>query len=132
MSKIKDKEKFLKLMRERFNEATVAYDQTRKYGLDDLKFFAGDSDNLFQWPAGVLNSRKNRPSLTVNKLPQHVRQITNDQRQNRPAGKVIPVDDKSDIEVADIIRRYRDWETDRKSTRLNSSHSAKSRMPSSA
>ena len=29
-------------------------------------------------------------------------------------------------------RRYRDWETDRKSTRLNSSHSAKSRMPSSA
>ena len=27
---------------------------------------------------------------------------------------------------------YRDWETDRKTTRLNSSHSAKSRMPSSA
>ena len=39
--------------------------------------------------------------------------------------------------VDDVIevyatRRYRDWETDRKSTRLNSSHSAKSRMPSSA
>ena len=31
-----------------------------------------------------------------------------------------------------IYRAYRDWETDRKSTRLNSSHSAKSRMPSSA
>ena len=30
------------------------------------------------------------------------------------------------------INEYRDWETDRKSTRLNSSHSAKSRMPSSA
>ena len=30
------------------------------------------------------------------------------------------------------IQSYRDWETDRKSTRLNSSHSAKSRMPSSA
>ena len=29
-------------------------------------------------------------------------------------------------------KAYRDWETDRKSTRLNSSHSAKSRMPSSA
>ena len=28
--------------------------------------------------------------------------------------------------------KYRDWETDRMSTRLNSSHSAKSRMPSSA
>ena len=30
------------------------------------------------------------------------------------------------------VAKYRDWETDRKSTRLNSSHSAKSRMPSSA
>ena len=30
------------------------------------------------------------------------------------------------------VGAYRDWETDRKSTRLNSSHSAKSRMPSSA
>ena len=30
------------------------------------------------------------------------------------------------------LLRYRDWETDRKSTRLNSSHSAKTRMPSSA
>ena len=27
---------------------------------------------------------------------------------------------------------YRDWETDRKSPRLNSSHSGESRMPSSA
>ena len=31
-----------------------------------------------------------------------------------------------------VSNSYRDWETDRKSTRLNSSHSAKSRMPSSA
>ena len=37
--------------------------------------------------------------------------------------------DKSDIR-ADAA--YRDWETDRKSTRLNSSHSRASRMPSSA
>ena len=33
--------------------------------------------------------------------------------------------------MSDMVA-YRDWETDRKSTRLNSSHSAKSRMPSSA
>ena len=31
-----------------------------------------------------------------------------------------------------VLKPYRDWETDRKSTRLNFSHSAKSRMPSSA
>ena len=29
-------------------------------------------------------------------------------------------------------KEYRDWETDRKSTRLNSSHITRSRMPSSA
>ena len=35
-------------------------------------------------------------------------------------------------EIENMVAAYRDWETDRKSTRLNSSHSAKSRMPSSA
>jgi hypothetical protein len=44
-----------------------------------------------------------RPTLTINKLPQHVRQVTNDMRQNRPGAKVIPVDDNADIEVADIF-----------------------------
>ncbi len=43
-----------------------------------------------------------RPTLTINKLPQHVRQVTNDQRQNRPSGKVIPADDNADPEVAEI------------------------------
>ena len=37
-----------------------------------------------------------------------------------------------DILEENFSKLYRDWETDRKSTRLNSSHSAKSRMPSSA
>ena len=36
------------------------------------------------------------------------------------------------LAIPDDSNAYRDWETDRKSTRLNSSHSAKSRMPSSA
>jgi hypothetical protein len=38
----------------------------------------------------------------MNKLPQHVRQVTNDQRQNRPSIKVIPVDDQADPEMAEI------------------------------
>ena len=39
---------------------------------------------------------------------------------------------KTGGQIAFIRRCYRDWETDRKSTRLNSSHSGESRMPSSA
>ena len=46
---------------------------------------------------------------------------------------VCPVDPSVPRLAAYIVTfKYRDWETDRKSTRLNSSHSAKSRMPSSA
>ena len=41
-------------------------------------------------------------------------------------------DKKESFEETESKPTYRDWETDRKSTRLNSSHSAKSRMPSSA
>ena len=36
------------------------------------------------------------------------------------------------LEFFDMFSDYRDWETDRKSTRLNSSHEIPSRMPSSA
>jgi hypothetical protein len=72
---------------------------------------AGSSDNHYQWPADVLSVRGSvqgqtinaRPCLTINKLPQHVRQVTNEQRQNRPSPNVIPVDDDADIEVAEIF-----------------------------
>ena len=37
-----------------------------------------------------------------------------------------------DTDVVIAVDLYRDWETDRKSTRLNSSHRSLSRMPSSA
>ena len=40
--------------------------------------------------------------------------------------------DKLEFRMWMEIIVYRDWETDRKSTRLNSSHSGESRMPSSA
>ena len=39
---------------------------------------------------------------------------------------------KGIVKKIPFLGLYRDWETDRKSTRLNSSHSGESRMPSSA
>jgi hypothetical protein len=104
-------EDMMTLMRSRFSTAIDAYSETRQTQLDDLQFFAGNSDNQFQWPRDVLATRgagntnavTARPCLTVNKLPQHVRQVTNDQRQNRPSGKVIPADDKADVEVAEVF-----------------------------
>ncbi len=97
--------------RSRLDLAMSALSESREDEIDDLKFYAGSPDNHWQWPADVLATRgavqgqtiNARPCLTINKLPQHVRQVTNDQRQNRPGAKVIPVDDDADIEIADIF-----------------------------
>ena len=97
--------------RSRLDMAIGALSESREDEIDDLKFYAGSPDNHWQWPADVLATRgavqgqtiNARPCLTINKLPQHVRQVTNDQRQNRPTGKVIPADDKADVDVAQIF-----------------------------
>lgn len=97
--------------RTRLDMAIGFLSDSREDELDDLRFAAGSPDNQLQWPADVLQTRgavqgqtiNARPCLTINKLPQHIRQVTNDQRQNRPSGKVIPVDDKADIEVAEVF-----------------------------
>lgn len=98
-------------MRKRLTMAISAYGESRDDQLDDLRFMAGSPDNSWQWPSDVLATRGSlqgqtinaRPCLTINKLPQHVRQVTNEQRQNRPSGKVIPADDQADPQVAEIF-----------------------------
>jgi uncharacterized protein YukE len=105
------KKDVLDTMRSRLTMAVSAYSDSREDELDDLRFYAGSPDNQWQWPADVLATRGSvqgqtinaRPCLTINKLPQHVRQVTNDQRQNRPSGKVIPADDRADPAVAEIF-----------------------------
>lgn len=97
--------------RSRLELAISATSESREDENDDLKFYAGSPDNAWQWPADVLATRgavqgqtiNARPTLTINKLPQHVRQVTNDQRQNRPSAKVIPVDSNADVEIAEIF-----------------------------
>ena len=104
-------EDLLSTARSRLDMAMSALSESREDEVDDLKFYAGSPDNHWQWPADVLATRgavqgqtiNARPCLTINKLPQHVRQVTNDQRQNRPSAKVIPVDDNADVEVAEIF-----------------------------
>jgi hypothetical protein len=106
-----DKSDLLATMRSRFTMALAAYSESREDELDDLRFMAGSPDNQWQWPADVLATRGSvqgqtinaRPCLTINKLPQHVRQVTNEQRQKRPSPKVIPADDNADVAVAEVF-----------------------------
>ena len=102
-------EKVLERARTRFAQADEAEDANRTKELDDVKFAAASPDDNYQWPQDVLNIRQNkqqeggaRPCLTLNPLPTHIRQVTNEQRMNRPQIKVRPVDGKGDPEVAKI------------------------------
>lgn len=59
----------------------------------DKRFDAGDSVNNFQWPNAMYLPRANmgKACLTTNKVHQHVLQVTNDARQNKPEVKISPV-----------------------------------------
>jgi hypothetical protein len=72
----------------------------RVEALDDLKFAGGD-----QWPVEIQNSRllESRPYLTINKIDAYIRQITNQQRQQRPRMKCHGMNNESDAKVAEII-----------------------------
>lgn len=95
-----DNSKLLALSKERFLIAQEAESEVRKEALDDLKFRAGD-----QWPDEIKRQRNvdNRPCLTINQIPQFIRQITNDQRQNRPSIQINPVDSQADVDTAEVL-----------------------------
>ena len=72
----------------------------RAEALDDVRFAAGD-----QWPVDVQNSRvlEARPCLTINKVDAYIRQICNQQRQQRPRIKVHGMNNESDAKIAEIL-----------------------------
>lgn len=75
--------------------------QWREDALEDLNFLAGE-----QWDPNVKGQRadQNRPALTVNRLPQFVRQVTNEQRQSKPSVTVNPIDSGSDVRTAEVLQ----------------------------
>ena len=72
----------------------------RSEALQDIRFAAGD-----QWPVEIQNSRnlEARPCLTINKIDAYVRQVTNQQRMQRPRIKVHPVNNLADYKIAGVI-----------------------------
>jgi hypothetical protein len=99
--KMSSEEEILRVARERFKLAQEAETKIREVALEDLEFRSGK-----QWPEDVRQERTldGRPTLVINRIPQFIRQITNDQRQNRPSIKVSPVDDKGDVETGKILQ----------------------------
>jgi len=84
-----------------FQRSVDVWSENRRMFVEDLDFVSGK-----QWPDPVQRDRdaQGRPCITVNRMPQFIRQVTNDQRQNRPSIKVRAVDDYADVETADIMQ----------------------------
>lgn len=93
-SRIQEAIDFLKL-------ANDADTMNRQEALEDLKFGGGD-----QWPVELQNSRnlESRPVITVNKVDNYCRQVSNQQRQQRPRIKVHATNTHEDMIDAQTIQ----------------------------
>jgi len=89
------------------NELIALYDadvqsdeENRTEALQDLKFRSGD-----QWPSTVIQERQgeNRPTVTINKTGQFIRQVTGDLRKNPPSIRIRPVGEGSDPDTAKVL-----------------------------
>src|SRR5438128_3109751 len=87
--------------RTQFRLVAEAENQLRSDQLDDKRFRASQ-----QWPQHLIAERirDKRPYLTVNRLPQFIKQITNQQRASRPSIQVNPVDDSADPDTAQVLQ----------------------------
>lgn len=86
---------------DRYAAAAVFYRDIRNQAIEDLEFRAGK-----QWPDYIRLQRETdqRPVLTNNRLPQFVRQVTNDLRQNMLQLRVAPNGEGARQDTATIIQ----------------------------
>jgi Skp family chaperone for outer membrane proteins len=87
--------------KKRFRYGRTQESTNREEGIEDLKFLKGS-----QWSSADATSRaaEGRPCITENRLPTFANQITNDQRQNRPAINISPMGGKAGRKDAKILR----------------------------
>lgn len=100
-SQQEQRENFLATARRRWRMCRDAESQLRKDMLDDLRFY-----NSEQWPDNIKMDRvlDGRPCLTINRLPQFVRQVLNQARQQRPSIQINPIDNGADPDTAEVIQ----------------------------
>ncbi|HZQ53318.1 MAG TPA: portal protein [Bryobacteraceae bacterium] len=97
----RDTEAFLKTMRGRFRLAQEALTDIHKEAKKDWEFRLGQ-----QWEQKIEaeRTRDGRPCYTINRIPQFLRQVTGEQKKQRPAIQVSPIGDGADVETAEIIQ----------------------------
>lgn len=93
-------QELLRLARERFRDVQAAESMSRERERREQRFRAGR-----QWDERLQETRRldQRPCLTMNRIPQFLNQIVNEQVLFPQAMHVQPVDDQADIETAKIL-----------------------------
>jgi len=94
-------QQFIATARKRWRQSADYEAELRKEMLDDLRFY-----NSEQWPDNIKMDRvlDGRPCLTINRLPQFVRQVLNQARQQRPAIQYNPIDNGADVDTAEVLQ----------------------------
>lgn len=99
-----DDDAILTEARDRFDYCVDWESSFQKLYVDDVKFSNGDSDNGWQWPDNLRQSRAilQRPALTINKTQNHVALIVNDAKQNKAGIDVRPAGEESSYDAAQM------------------------------
>jgi Phage P22-like portal protein len=94
-------QQFIATARKRWRQSAQYESELRRDMLDDLRFY-----NSEQWPDNIKLDRvlDGRPCLTINRLPQFVRQVLNQARQQRPAIQYNPIDNGADVDTAEVLQ----------------------------
>jgi hypothetical protein len=98
-SKAEQKEVFEEALT-RFEFAEGVDGANRKESLADIQFAFVPGN---QWDPHQKKLRDKRPCYEFNKVRQHIRQVTGDQRQNRPSIKIRAADSNTDPKLADVL-----------------------------
>ncbi len=89
-------------IKDNYREAVQGWQHVYDAATDDIRFVY-DVDSG-QWPDHIRNQREKdgRPILTINKLQKTLRRIRGDHKLNPASIRVLPVDDKADIQIAEL------------------------------
>jgi len=94
-------DEWLTWVREQFTLIEEAEAQIRSDALEDWAFRAGD-----HYPEELKRARESdsRPCYVINRVQQIVRNLTNEERQQRPAIEVSPIGSGADVETAEVLQ----------------------------
>jgi hypothetical protein len=114
----------LKTALDRMDRAATSDRKNREHALNDMEFLAGK-----QWPESMIVARESegKPVITINRMPQFLRQVTGDIRASNPSIDIIPGDDEANKEMAitiDGMVRQIEYENDASSVYEQAAESA--------